>query len=176
MWFIPNKKWLPYFHKTPLSKRLITSSYTKIKIIKRTIGILKPGWLFKTTEEQRGALSVALAGFYGIGSVDLVRERIENCFEKEFLAYDVTQQGLVAWPDSSYNDEVVYDLERKPVIRPTPSVLASRYQMPVVNTHELMFSETPILWKEWVEWWGSQSAKPETPRLSQSRKNLLPKS
>lgn len=137
-------------------------------------GILKSGWLHLISDQQRDALAVALAGFYGIGSVDLVRERIENCFEKEFLAYDVTQNGLVAWPDSSYNDEVVYDLERTPVIRPMPTVLASRYQMPVVNSHELMFSETPILWKEWVAWWETQPEPTATPQLSQSCRNLLP--
>jgi hypothetical protein len=138
-------------------------------------GILQPGWLNDITDEQRSSLAVALAGFYNIGNVNLVRERIENCLAKQFLAYDVTHQGLIAWPDSSYNDEVVYDLERKPVIRPTPAAIANRYRMPVVNSRELMYSETPILWDEWVAWWETQpTTRAATPGLQEICKNLLP--
>ncbi len=97
--------------------------------------------------------SAALAGFYQLGGVDIVREQVEDCFKESTPAYDVMESGLAVWPTDDYSVEVVYNLHRRPQIRPTPRSVARDYQLPNPDASQLVHGETHVDWKHWVEIW-----------------------
>ena len=116
-------------------------------------GLVRAGWVDQLEREERDMFVVALAGFYRLCGVDLVREQLESCFQDAAPPYDITSAGLVVWPDLDYEVEATYDLHRKPRIHPTPWTVANRYSLPVVARRDLVFRETSVLWSEWVAWW-----------------------
>src|SRR5439155_16874096 len=80
--------------------------------------IARPGWLPRLDAEQAAVVALALAGFYKEAGVDLIREQIEASFAPASPAYDVTDEGLVVWPDGDYATVAVYDLQQRPELRP----------------------------------------------------------
>ena len=60
--------------------------------------IHKRGWADNLTYQQRHALASALAGFYKMAGVDLVREQIEARLAPDSPGYEVTDEALVVWP------------------------------------------------------------------------------
>jgi len=91
-------------------------------------------------------------GLYKMSGVELVHEQIEACFLPDVPRYDVCESGLVVQPDPNSPMEVSYDLrsesDRKPLVSPTvPSAL------PTLDRRRLVFSASPIRWRQWVELW-----------------------
>lgn len=76
----------------------------------------------------------ALAGFYKLAGVDVVREQIESQLPQA-AGYDLRENGLVVWPMSEQNGESVYALEVSP------------------QKDALLYSATPIRWDDWVQTW-----------------------
>jgi len=113
-------------------------------------------WLSRLTAEQGMAFRDALAGFYKLAGVDVVREQAQAQLPAGTL-YDLTERGLVVWPLSEQNGEVVYDLENSP------------------QKDALLFSATPITWDDWVQTWQhDHDGKGHTPLLPLHMR-LLPK-
>ena len=138
-------------------------------------GFIRPGWLHSLNEEQQRIMCVTLAGLYTIGRVDMVREKIHALIPNSRISYDVTHQGLVIWPDSSFNDEALYDLSSKPYLSPTPLSIARRYNLPVLDFKDLVFSECPISWDNWVDWWEADPpGSVDIPELDPDALQLLP--
>src|SRR5262249_2927814 len=89
-------------------------------------GIADPGFIDALDDGARATFENALAGFYKMADVDLVREQIEACilqaFEMDAAAaappYDIADEGLVVWPDDSYKTEIVYPLTEDPALAP----------------------------------------------------------
>jgi hypothetical protein len=88
------------------------------------------GWISDLDPERRRVLGNALAGFYKLAGVDLVREQIEAWLPAP-SPYDVADEGLVVWPGGDFNTETVYDL---------------RAQVPMLRNQH-------VTWRAWVANW-----------------------
>ncbi len=115
--------------------------------------VIKSGWLLHLNPRQLAALRTALAGFYKMAGVDLVREQIEAGFEPQTPAYDICEQGLKVWPGGRYETEVLYNLSKFPVISPTPRSAARSFKLPALKAQLLLFNRLNIAWSDWVAAW-----------------------
>jgi len=113
------------------------------------------GWIQNLDDAQRDILLAALIGFYKLAGVDMVREQIAASFAPRRIPYDVTEEGLVVWPDGNYTEEAVYNLWHHQVIRPYPRTVARNFLLPTLTTQSLLFVETPLPWDVWAARWGS---------------------
>jgi hypothetical protein len=100
--------------------------------------------------------------------VDLIGGQIEAGLKPACWAYDVTDEGLVVWPDGDYATKVVYDLRDGPELRPRIVTGPPRGDLPVLRSDQLIFRNRPVEWSAWVEAWevdqaGAEAAKPLVP-------------
>jgi hypothetical protein len=116
--------------------------------------IRNAGWIEQLSPTQRTVLENALAGFYKLAGVDLVREQLEAVLGD--APYDVSVEGLVAWPGDGYAAEVVYDLRaREP--RPIARGPALSTEPPSLAGTHARFRDEPIAWSTWVSAWEASS-------------------
>lgn len=106
-----------------------------------------PGWVEDLSREERERVRNALVGLYKRAGAEIVREQVVAALGEEGVAWDIADRGLVVWPEESWETEVVYPLEG-------PS---------------LLFSETPLTWREWVSAWEDPAAGPPLPLLPRVR-------
>jgi hypothetical protein len=109
-------------------------------------------WLPRLTSEQAAAFRDALAGFYKLAGVDVVREQVEALLPAG-AAYDLTAEGLVVWPTSEGNGEIVYELNDGGELFPRPRGIALPPTVPPLKPDALLYSATPIWWTDWVQTW-----------------------
>jgi hypothetical protein len=107
-------------------------------------------WLARLTREQTLAFRDALAGFYKLAGVELVREQIEALLPAG-AAYDLTPEGLTVWPATG--GEAVYDLRAGPELVPHSRDNVPVPALPPIRTDSLLYSASPILWQDWVQTW-----------------------
>ncbi|RMG39104.1 MAG: hypothetical protein D6725_05860 [Planctomycetota bacterium] len=119
--------------------------------------VLDLGWLRDCTPEQRCVFATALAGFYKLAGVDLVREQIEKALGPHHPPYDIREHWLVVWPDAAFETEVRYDLSHRGEIKPSPRSAAEAFLLPVLHGSRLFFRDTPLTWQWWVEFWEAES-------------------
>ena len=128
-------------------------------------GVTAIGWLADVTDEQRRAISTALAGLYAQSGSDLVREQITGYFDNPDLRYDVDQRSLIVWPDERYEVEARYDLDQRPRMRPVPRVAAQAYGLPAISADRLIFAMRPMQWDAWIRYWAAVGDKQPDPPL-----------
>jgi len=117
-------------------------------------GVLEPGWIDELDHPRREALRDALAGFYKLAGVELVRQQIAAGFAPRGVHYDVAERGLVVWPDRSYRSEAFYDLRiDAPTIPPQSAADQDAGDLPTFYPAELIFKLHGISWQAWVETW-----------------------
>lgn len=116
-------------------------------------GIAQPGWLGSLADDQRLALTTAVAGLYKMAGVDLVREQIRACFEPDVPWYDLSSEGLVVWPGGDCGAEAVYDLDDRPALRPRTTGGLPAAALPVLDADRLLFGMVKVTWRRWVEAW-----------------------
>jgi hypothetical protein len=136
--------------------------------------VVKPGWLMELKDWHQRTLELAIAGFYRLAGVDIVREQLRGCFAPELPPYDVTDKGLIVWPDGRYEAEVRYDLSARPWMRPRPRSLARQYELPTLEANHALFAELPIPWDTWVACWEAEESGAPMPDLFPHEVNLLP--
>jgi hypothetical protein len=130
-------------------------------------------WLGRLTPEQRTVFRDALAGFYKLAGVDVVREQIEALLPAG-AAYDLTAEGLVVWPVLDGEREVVYDLDDGGELSPRPHGTPPPMSLPILTADAALFSATPIYWADWVRMWQlDHDGKGHAPLLP-PRVRLLP--
>ncbi len=157
------------------------------------------GWLAAASPRQRQILAMALAGFYKIAGVDMVREQIEACLGSKGVAYDITENSLVAWPGTGnnpapsrfaeqgravvasrgYETEVVYRFADGKRLAPHVSegkALASRdgLEMPTLDADRLFFRNIPISWVSWLAVWEFDAADAVWPETFAQGVRILP--
>ena len=95
---------------------------------------------------------------YKTGGVDLVREQIAAALPESIHAYDIDEQGLVVWPEASFDVEVRYDFREGATM--VPKIVAADPQdwLPVLDRQAVVFSATKISWRNWVETWRRDEA------------------
>jgi hypothetical protein len=113
------------------------------------------GWIDALTAEQRAIFQLALAGFYKLSGVDLVREQLEDVLaggKGALPPYDISDEGLVVWPGEGYDTELVYDLH---AAQPAPKVRGTRWagHPPELADRRARFGREPLSWVMWATTW-----------------------
>ncbi len=113
------------------------------------------GWLAALADHQRGVAEIALAGFYKLAGVELVREQLEAALAAGGLAaapYDIADERLVVWPGAGFDVELSYDLGAAglPV-----TVRGDGYAGPVptLADQRAVFGREPIATEAWSTTW-----------------------
>jgi len=122
-------------------------------------GLRGPGWREDAAPEQRQVLKFAVAGFYKLAGVDLVREQVEANLPPEATAYDITLNALIVWLGERGGRAVLYDWAtldglldpRAPDGDPAP-------EWPVLDQRRLVFGSVPLAWEHWVDVWQRDQA------------------
>ncbi|MBV9121952.1 MAG: hypothetical protein JO112_01170, partial [Planctomycetes bacterium] len=132
-------------------------------------GAAAPDWLPKLTADQYQALTDALAGFYKLAGVDLVRPQIEACLGPKVFSYTVTAEGLLVWSGLHSGPDAVYPWAEGEVLRPRPLDGTGLDSYPPVPAAELLFPKVPVSWKDWVEVWEKDQEGQGVSRLALAR-------
>jgi hypothetical protein len=120
------------------------------------------GWLGHLDAHQRGIFEIALAGFYKLAGVDVVREQVEVALGK--APYDVADEGMVVWPGAAYESEVVYDLRSDKLL---PIVRGATLQVkpPVLAGRHAVYGKEPLKWATWEATWQTLAAGGEPAKI-----------
>lgn len=129
-------------------------------------GIAQDGWLTRLTPEQLRAFTNALAGFYKLAGVDLIREQLAAVLPPG-ATYTIGDNGLTVWHASG--PPVTYDLEDWLLV-PQPLLP----DLPRLPAHRVLFSATPIYWDDWVNMWEHDRAGKGQPAALVRDQRLLP--
>ena len=111
--------------------------------------VAERGWLGLLTERQWQTLANALAGFYKMAGVHLVREQIETRLLPSGSTYDVREDGLVITTPTGASR--LYMLhEGRPRAGDKPG---ERIERATDDPEPLVFAADPISWRRWVTTW-----------------------
>lgn len=124
--------------------------------------VLEPGWFHTQDGFKAADLIAAIAGFYKISGVDLVREQIASCFQPDVPPYDVTEWGLTVWPGNDFQHIVHYHLDRRSTIRPVPASVGRKFHLPSLEPERLKFGVSDISWSHWVSIWQTRVVNPNS--------------
>ena len=137
-------------------------------------GIDQAGWLDLLGTERRLACGKAIAGFYALSGVDIVREHLASALHRRYHSYDVADTGLIVWPEPDFEAEITYTLSDTRTLTPKPARLAEKYQLPRLETDDLFFVRNPIRWTDWLVVWPN-STNSESWGTADGLPNVLPK-
>ena len=137
-------------------------------------GITNAGWIDRLPPQQRRVLTTALLGLYKSAGADLVRQQIEDPFERPMPWYTLSSAGLVLWPDMPMDVEVLYNLHDEQWIAPQTIRGLSRRLLPTLERSRLVFSDVPASWESWVTVWNQDTAGQGHPSESFAPARVLP--
>jgi hypothetical protein len=123
-------------------------------------GVSQAGWIRRLSERQRRALAEALAGFYRLAGVDLVREQVDRMLPRG-AAYVATETGLCVW-SADCRSESQYPLNHR-AASAEPSGSAER------DVNQLLLQTRPIRWVDWAATLEEEWAKHANDRLAADR-------
>jgi hypothetical protein len=108
------------------------------------------GWLVHLSAEPIRAFTAALAGWYKLAGIDLVREQIRANLPPQVTTIEIVSAGIQVWIAS--NDQpAIYDLSDP--IEPIHPRAGPAAELPTLDASRLLFAQTPVSWKEWVQCW-----------------------
>jgi hypothetical protein len=110
--------------------------------------IYRRGWSDSLSNARRHTLASALAGFYKLAGVDLVREQIEGRLDPTSRGYEISDEGLVVWPGRDMPKRI-YPLRDWP--RLDERRLAAGFTLD--ERQRWVFAAAPISWRRWVVTW-----------------------
>lgn len=128
-------------------------------------GIPTPGWVGLLVDDQRRIFEIALAGFYKLSAVDIVREQVEHALRsspsRPAPPYDIADEGMVVWPGQGFETEAVYDLRSNKL---TPTVRGARFDGELFDLggRHALFGREPLYWSVWSTTW-QQIARGDRP-------------
>lgn len=121
-------------------------------------GIAQRGFLDRLDADQRVVFENLLAGLYKLAGVEIVREQVAAVIGA--LPYDVSDDGLVVWPDGSYKASVTYDLRARGALLPGRATHGLGVLPPMLEARKVLFRHEPVAWTEWIEAWSERSTPP----------------
>ncbi|MBL0214393.1 MAG: hypothetical protein IPQ07_10950 [Myxococcales bacterium] len=138
-------------------------------------GLAEPGWTAQLDEDQQKIFVIALAGFYKLSGVELLREQLEHALkpdDQETPPYDIADEGLVVWPGEGFETEAIYDLNAAKL---TPIVRGAPYggQLFDLGGRHALFGREPLYWSVWSTTW-QQISRGEPPMPIIVGPSLLP--
>ena len=140
--------------------------------------IPEPGWIAALDEVHRRIFELALAGFYSLSGVDVVREQVEEVLKNGGSApppYDISDEGMVVWPGRGYQTEVIYDLRSRNLVS---AIRGEAYEgeLPELAGRQTLYGREPINFSIWTSAWEQLAAGKEAPRLIVGPSLLPPQS
>jgi hypothetical protein len=117
--------------------------------------LAEPGWAARLDGDQRTILETALAGFYKLSAVDLVREQLEHALAGGATTappYDVADHGLVVWSRQGFEIEAIYDL-RSTKLAPRGRSGPYEGSLPVLRGKHVILRKEPLYWAVWTSRW-----------------------
>ena len=140
-------------------------------------GIIIPGWIAALEDaRRRGILEIALAGFYKLAAIDLVREQIEHALRPSGdappPAFDIADEGLVVWPGQGFETEIIYDLRSRKLRRTVRGALLEG-ETPALAGKHVVFAREPVYWSAWSTAW-HQLERGDSPMSILTGPSLLP--
>ncbi len=138
-------------------------------------GLAEPGWITQLDDAQRRIFEIALAGFYKLSGVELLREQLEHALKPDDAPappYDIADEGLIVWPGDGFETEAIYDLHAQ---RSIPIMRGAPYsgQMFDLGGRHALFGREPLYWSVWATTW-QQIARGEQPMPIIVGPSLLP--
>lgn len=127
-------------------------------------------------KESRILFENALAGFYRVAGVDLVREQIRSVLGPD-VAYDISNEGLVVWPDEHYRTEVLYRLDSgftEPISEPVVRGEAPKTPPKPIDLRKILFRDQHISWSDWVGAWARAENSADLPKRVLFGASILP--
>lgn len=159
----------PSIAKTPATMRIELAGRWLVA------GIPVRGWIAEVVDDRRRRiLETALAGFYKLAAIDIVREQIEHALseQKPVPAFDIADEGLIVWPRGGYETEVAYNLmsrRLKRTVRGEPL----EGETPALAGKHVLFSKQPIYWSVWATSW-NRFERDDVPLLLHTGPSVLP--
>jgi hypothetical protein len=132
------------------------------------------GWLDSLHNTQRTTLDNALAGFYKMAGVDLVRDQLAAQFDPHEVSYAIDENGLKVWPIRSPQDVTrvaLRDWPPAPVPRALPAMLPL---VPLSRPERLIFARATISWLRWLTVWDHDQSHVGTSEHAIHGVTLLP--
>ncbi len=137
-------------------------------------GIAEAGWIHALDTEQRHIFEIALAGFYKLAGVAILREQLEHALRDgpDKPRYDIADDGLVVWPQAAFGTELVYDLRATKLV---PHARGAIYNGPRIDLggRHALFGREPLYWSVWSTTW-QQIQRNEEPMPIIVGPSLLP--
>lgn len=131
------------------------------------------GWVRHIEPDEADIVKAALTGIYKLGAVDLVHEQIQSQIEgtpsnisgtngtaAKHHRYDIGPQGLIIWPNGSYETEIYYPLDEHPTTNPRPRSLARATGLPPKPLGSLVFQLHEVTWDQWQRFWDNEQNIP----------------
>jgi hypothetical protein len=135
-------------------------------------GITRAGWLAHGRPYQLLVWHDALAGFYKLAGVDLVREQVRKCLPG-LLSWTVTDQGLLVRPRRDC--EELYDLTVGGEVTPYPRAGPPAAELPTLREEQILYRSVLITWEAWAETWKrDQKGQLHDPLLAREYQFLPP--
>lgn len=112
------------------------------------------GWIAQLDDSYRRIFAVALAGFYKLAGVELVREQLDDVLRGSSPRppeYDIVPLGLAVRPWKNFDHEVLYDLRKA-----RPRLLARRarrHELVDLRGRHAVFGREKVLWAIWSAVW-----------------------
>ena len=138
-------------------------------------GLAEPGWITQLDGAQRRIFEIALAGFYKLSGVELLREQLEHALKPDDAPtppYDIADEGLVVWPGDGFETEAIYDLTAAKLVPVTRGAPYTGQLFDLGGRHAL-FGREPLYWSVWATTW-QQIARGEEPMPIIVGPSLLP--
>jgi hypothetical protein len=110
------------------------------------------GWSDTLSHPRRSTLANALAGFYKMAGVDLVREQIESRLDAGSRGYEITDQALVIESPRDGSRHVV-PLRDRSQLEPPDDLARFGPIAGEPDRQRWIFAATPISWRRWVVTW-----------------------
>ena len=114
------------------------------------------------TPLQIQPLHNALATFYKLAGVDIVREQLQAVLPTHASSAELTPQGLAFRLDGRLLPAIVYDLQIPAAsIAPqlTDGVAADNW--PILSNRQILFQTVPVTWEDCVNSWQNESDRSE---------------
>lgn len=133
------------------------------------------GWLRQIEPDEADIVKAAITGIYKLSAVDLVHEQIQvqiasndgartepkdNGSAPKSHRYDIGPQGLIIWPNGSYETEIYYPLDEQPMTSPRPRSLARANQLHPRTLNSLVFQLHEVTWEQWQRFWDNEQNIP----------------
>ncbi|MEI7924181.1 MAG: hypothetical protein WCJ40_19910 [Planctomycetota bacterium] len=155
--------------------------------------IVQLGWSEDLENDQSQSLRVSLAGFYAQCGVDITEAQILFAgLHRPLARVMVDEDGLVVFPDPLYQpgERLIYDLSQSGEIEPRTKKLTDPLAIldgflpewrshadpdnpwPVLDARNVNLKRTPVLWSEWIVYWGKGGRPGRLPE--RARLNFLP--